>query len=84
MREARRVIRLYELRDGHAAYAMPLGGGYRGYQGRCHDCQWEGAEHLRGDEEMGTEASREHKRNARAEAEAHRKQTIPAGPESAP
>ncbi len=77
VREARHVLREWELRDGHAAYAFPLGGGYRGYQARCHDCDWCGTEFLRGDEEMGTDESRRHKRNARAEAEQHRTATRP-------
>lgn len=78
VQEARRIIREYELRDGHGAYAAALDGGYRGYQAWCHDCDWEGSVFLRGDEEMGTEASRAHKRNAQAEAEAHRLATKPA------
>lgn len=71
VQEARRVIREYELRNGHETCVACLGSGYVGYQARCWDCEWVGAEHLRGDEPMGTEASRAHKRLARAEAEAH-------------
>jgi hypothetical protein len=78
VRDARHIIRQWELRDGHDAYAEPLGGGYRGYQGACHDCDWRGAEYLRGDEELGTEASRAHKRDAQREAEEHRQATLPA------
>jgi hypothetical protein len=55
----------------HDGYAAPLDGGYRGYQARCWDCDWTGPEHLRGDEPMGTEASRTHKRSAQLEAAAH-------------
>lgn len=28
----------------HAAYADPIGGGWDGYQGACHDCDWRAAE----------------------------------------
>jgi hypothetical protein len=55
----------------HDAYIDCLDGGYRGYQARCWDCDWTGVEHLRGDEQMGTEASRAHKHNARLEAAEH-------------
>lgn len=56
----------------HDAYADCLDGGYRGYQARCWDCDWAGAIYLRGNEPMGTEASRQHKRNAQLEAAEHR------------
>lgn len=59
----------------HDAYTQPLGGGYLGYQARCWDCDWRGAEYLRGDELMGTEASRVHKLNAKREATEHRETT---------
>lgn len=55
----------------HDAYTFPLEGGFRGYVARCWDCDWIGAEHLRGDEPMGTEASRNHKRQAQQEAAEH-------------
>lgn len=79
VQEARRVLREWELRDGHHAYAEPLDGGWRGYQGRCWDCDWHGPEYLRGDEEMGTEESRQHKENAHRDAARHRAETKPRG-----
>lgn len=77
MQEARRTIRRWELRNGHASFANPLDGGYRGYQAQCWDCDWQGTEYLRGDEEMGTEESRVHKRNAVREARQHARDTKP-------
>jgi hypothetical protein len=63
----------------HDAYAAPLDGGYKGYQARCWDCDWTGTEFLRGDEPMGTEASRQHKRKAQVEAAEHSEaNTVPA------
>ena len=59
-----------ELRQ-HDGYAATLDGGYKGYQARCWDCDWTGPEHLRGDEPMGTEASRVHKRKAQMDAGKH-------------
>ncbi len=56
----------------HDAYYDCLDGGYRGYQGACWDCDWRGPERLRGDEEIGTEESRQHKRNAKLDAKHHR------------
>lgn len=58
----------------HDGYADVIDGGYGGYQARCWDCDWVGAEHLRGnerDEPWGSEASRAHKRNAQNEAAEH-------------
>lgn len=75
--EARRVIRDWELRNGHATYVECLDGGHRGYRAACSDCEWRGHEHLRGDELMGTEASRAHKIHAKEEAWAHTCSTRP-------
>jgi hypothetical protein len=75
--EARRVLRAWELRNGHASYVECLDGGYRGYQARCWDCDWQGPEHLRGSETIGTPDSRVHKREARADAAAHQGDTTP-------
>jgi hypothetical protein len=55
----------------HDGYVECIDGGYRGYQARCWDCDWVGEEHLRGDEPLGTDASRAHKYAARLEAAAH-------------
>lgn len=71
------MIREWELRNGHDAYVRPLDGGFKGYQAACWDCEFEGPEHLRGDEDMGTEESRRHKRSAQHEATAHRQATKP-------
>ena len=76
VQEARRIIREWELRNGHDSYAECLGGGHVGYQARCWDCGWRGPEHLRGDEPMGTDESRAHKTNARLDASAHLAATI--------
>lgn len=78
VREARRILREWELRHGHDSYVNPLNGGCRGYQARCWDCDWTGPEHLRGDEQMGTPESRVHKNRVRAEAAQHRRDTRPA------
>lgn len=78
VREAREVLREWELRDGHDAYANTLEGGWRGYQAACWDCDWTGPEYLRGDEQMGTPESRVHKNNARRDAAQHREDTKPA------
>jgi hypothetical protein len=43
VKRARRVIQRWEQRNGHAAYAEPLDGGHKGYQGACWDCDWRGA-----------------------------------------
>jgi hypothetical protein len=80
VKRARRVIQRWEQRNGHAAYAEPLDGGHKGYQGACWDCDWRGAEYLRGNEQIGTEESRAHKRNAQREASAHAQATKPADP----
>jgi hypothetical protein len=77
VRDARRVLRAWELRSGHASYVECLDGGYRGYQARCWDCEWQGPEHLRGDEQLGSPESCAHKRNARADAAAHQTATRP-------
>jgi hypothetical protein len=75
--KARATLRAWELRNGHAVYPDPLDGGLRGYQGRCWDCNWQGTEFLRGDEEMGTPESRAHKQNARREVAEHVAATTP-------
>lgn len=50
----------------HQAYADPLDGGYGGYQGACHDCDWRGKVFPR------TRMPQPHiKREAREEATAH-------------
>lgn len=71
MQKARATIRAWEARFGHDSYVDCLDGGYAGYQARCWDCDWEGPEHLRGDEEMGTPESRAHKHHAKEEAAQH-------------
>jgi hypothetical protein len=58
----------------HEAYVQPLGSGYLGFQARCYSCDWQGPEHLRGDEIMGTPESRAHKNAARADALSHRQE----------
>lgn len=63
--------------DHHDAYVDCLDGGYRGFQAACWSCKWRGPEHLRGDEEMGTDESRSHKRAARADAAEHRRVPLP-------
>lgn len=75
--EARRLIDCWQKRHGHDSYVEPLGGGYTGYQGRCWDCDWHGPEHLRGDEEMGTPESRQHKKAAYGDAAGHQLATKP-------
>lgn len=66
-----------ELRP-HDGYTFPMNGGYDGYQARCWDCDWTGPEHLRGDEPMGSDASRAHKAKARMDAGKHsRENKIP-------
>lgn len=80
VQEARRIIREWELRDGHGAYVAPLDGGWRGYQAGCWDCDWRGPEHLHGPEARampGTAEGRAHKRLAQQEAAAHREATRP-------
>ena len=52
-----------------------LDGGWRGFQACCWTCDWRGAEHLRGDEPMGTDASRAHKIAARKDMDRHRRST---------
>lgn len=78
VQDARQLLRDWRLRNGHESYADCLDGGYRGYQAACWDCDWRGTVYLRGDEEMGTEESRAHKRNARREAAEHQRDTLPA------
>jgi len=77
VQDARQVIREWQQRNGHDSYVDCLGSGWRGYQAACHDCGWRGPEHLRGDEEMGTDESRVHKSNARQDAAHHRVATMP-------
>lgn len=77
MRLAHRVLRAWRLRDGHASYVEPLDGGRAGYQARCWDCDWEGREHLRGDEPLDTPESRAHKQKARMESAVHQRNTKP-------
>lgn len=75
VQEARAVIEAWERRNGHDSYVDCLDGGYAGYQGACWDCDWRGPAHLRGDEEMGTPESRQHKVKARQDAARHRELT---------
>lgn len=77
VQEARRVIREWELRNGHDAYVVCLDGGWKGYQAACWDCDWRGPEHLHGVQQLGTERSRSHKGDARREAAQHRLETRP-------
>jgi hypothetical protein len=73
--EARKIVECWEKRNGHDAYTDVLEGGWKGFQARCWDCGWQGPERLRGDEEMGTPESQQHKANAHADAVAHRRST---------
>lgn len=77
VQEARRVIRAWGLRNGHDSYIDCLDGGHKGYQARCWNCDWEGPQYLRGDEEIDTPESRVHKVNARHDAWQHQKDTRP-------
>jgi hypothetical protein len=75
VQHARLVLQAWELRDGHRTYVNPLGGGSLGYRAECWDCEWRGTEFLRGDEILGSEESRAHKRNAQRQASEHRHRT---------
>lgn len=76
--EARALIKRWKQRHGHDSYVYCIGGGHAGYQARCWNCDWEGAEYPRGDEPLGTPGSRAHKANARRDARQHQEDTKPA------
>jgi hypothetical protein len=44
--EARRVIREWELRNGHATYVDCIVGRWADYQAACDDCDWRGTERV--------------------------------------
>lgn len=50
-----------DLRE-HEAYAHPVGGGWDGYQGRCHDCEWRApVVHPRGSKPMAQRDAQAHR-----------------------
>lgn len=72
VQDARRVIREWELRDGHHVYVASIAGGYRA---ACDTCDWRGE--MRLPTKWADDTWRVSKRFARADAEAHRQATIP-------